>query len=154
MIAGDQQLELRGIFEEILSHEARGDFVAALNYANSSLDANAFNVRAYGLKSAALRHLGRVKEAREVVGFAQRKTDPLDVRLMAEQWLATKNAASGKTLFATLNNHPANAQEIAAELTDLLHHDDRVRLECIARFAGLFLVISHVQRGKCPSSLP
>jgi tetratricopeptide (TPR) repeat protein len=95
----------------------RGDFVAALNYANSSLDANALNVRAYGLKSAALRHLGRVKEAREVIEFAQRKTDPLDVRLMAEQWLVTKSAASGKTLFATLNNHPANAQEIAAEFS-------------------------------------
>ena len=95
----------------------RGDFVAALNYLNSSLDANALNVRAYGLKSAVLRHLGRAKEAREVLEFARSKTDPLDVRLMAEQWLATKSAASGKTLFATLNNHPANAQEIAAEFS-------------------------------------
>jgi tetratricopeptide (TPR) repeat protein len=96
---------------------AHGDFVAALNYVNSSLDANALNVRAYGLKSAALRHLGRAAEAREVLAFAARKTDPLDVRLMAEQWLATKSAASGKTLFATLNNHGANAQEIAAEFS-------------------------------------
>ena len=29
MIAGDQQLELRSVLEKILSHEARGDLIAA-----------------------------------------------------------------------------------------------------------------------------
>jgi tetratricopeptide (TPR) repeat protein len=94
---------------------ARGDFTAALEYANRSLDANAMSQRAYGLKSAALRHLGRSKEAQAVVAEALQKTDPLDVRLMAEEWLAGKSARAGKTLFTTLNDHGANAQEIAAE---------------------------------------
>jgi len=97
---------------------ARGDFGAALNYANSSLDANALNVRAYGLKVSALRHLGRLKEAEEVLKFAQNKTDPLDVRLMTEQWLLTRDKSSASQLFKTLNEFPATAQEIAAEFSD------------------------------------
>jgi tetratricopeptide (TPR) repeat protein len=97
---------------------ARGDFGAALNYANSSLDANALNVRAYGLKISALRHLGRVKEAEEVLKFAQSKTDPIDVRLMTEQWLLTRDKSAAGELFKTLNEFPATAQEIAAEFSD------------------------------------
>ena len=97
---------------------ARGDFANALNYANSSLDANALNVRAYGLKIAALRHLGRVKEAEEVLKFAQQKTDPIDVRLMTEQWLLTRDKSVASQLFTTLNSFPDTAQEIAAEFSD------------------------------------
>ena len=97
---------------------ARGDFSAALDFADRSLDANALNVRAYGLKSAALRHLGRTAEARAVVAFAQHKTNPLDVRLLAEQWLASRSEESGRMLFDTLHRHGATAQEIAAELAD------------------------------------
>jgi tetratricopeptide (TPR) repeat protein len=96
---------------------ARGDFAAALKFADSSLAANALNIRASGLKAAALRHLGRTVEAREVVAAA-RNTDPLDVRLMAEQWLATKDAAAGPMLFATLNTYSPTAQELAAEYAD------------------------------------
>jgi tetratricopeptide (TPR) repeat protein len=97
---------------------ARGDFDAALIYANSSLDANALNVRAYGLKISALRHVGRVKEAQEVLKFAQQKTDPLDIRLMAEQWLLTHDRSAASRLFKTLNAFPTTAQEIAAEFSD------------------------------------
>ncbi len=93
----------------------RGDFPAALDLVNRALDANALNVRAYGLKAALLRHLKRDDEAREVIAFATRKTDPLDVRLMAEQWLLSKDAKAARPLFATLNDHLATAQEIAAE---------------------------------------
>jgi tetratricopeptide (TPR) repeat protein len=96
---------------------ARGDFAAALKFAGNSLDANGLNVRAAGLKAAALRHLSRAAEAREVVAAAQ-KVDPLDVRLMAEHWLATKDAATGDTLFATLNAHGTTAQELAAEFAN------------------------------------
>ncbi len=96
----------------------RGDFTAALDFADRALDANALNVRAYGLKSAALRHLGRADEARAVVAFALCKTNPLDVRLLAEEWLAGRGEESGKTLFDTLNGHGATAQEIAAEFAD------------------------------------
>jgi tetratricopeptide (TPR) repeat protein len=96
----------------------RGDFAAALKYANSSLDANALNVRAYGLKISALRHLGHVKEAQEALKFAQQKTDLLDVRLMTEQWLLTRDKSAAGQLFKTLNEFPATAQEIAAEYSD------------------------------------
>jgi tetratricopeptide (TPR) repeat protein len=93
----------------------RGDLQSALNFANRSLDANALNVRACILKSAILRHLGRSDEATKVVAFAREKCDPLDAGLMAEQWLATKDAGIARTLFSTLNTHPATAQETAAE---------------------------------------
>lgn len=93
----------------------RGDFPDALNFVNRSLDANALNVRAYGLKASILRHLGKTEEPLQTLTFAKEKTDPLDVRLMAEQWLATKDAKVAQTLFSTLNSHPATAQEIAAE---------------------------------------
>ena len=97
---------------------ARGDFSAALDFADRSLDANALNVRAYGLKAAVLRHLNRTQEALGLLAVAAARTDPLDVGLMAEQWLATRDAAAAATLFGTLNRHHSTAQEIAAEFTD------------------------------------
>jgi tetratricopeptide (TPR) repeat protein len=97
---------------------ARGDFASALDFVDRSLDANALNVRADGLKSAVLRHLNRASEAQEILAVAARKTDPLDARLMAEQWLAAKDENAGRALFATLKAHPQNAQEIAAEFAD------------------------------------
>jgi tetratricopeptide (TPR) repeat protein len=93
----------------------KGNFPEALKLADQSLDANALNVRAYGLKAALLRHLGRTAEAIKVIAFAKAKTDPLDARLMAEQWLAAKDAKAAQTLVTTLNENPADAQEIAAE---------------------------------------
>jgi tetratricopeptide (TPR) repeat protein len=92
-----------------------GDFASALSFVNRSLDGNALNVRAYGLKASILRRLNRTDEALRLVSFAMEKCDPLDVRLMAEQWLLTKDAKASSPLFETLNSHPATAQEIAAE---------------------------------------
>jgi tetratricopeptide (TPR) repeat protein len=94
---------------------ARGDFQSALDFVNRSLDANALNVRAFGLKAALLRHLNRGAEARAAVALGARRTDPLDVRLMAEEWLAVQNPVAARPLFATLHEHPATAQEIASE---------------------------------------
>jgi len=93
----------------------RNDFPAALDFVDRSLDANALNIRAYGLKASLLRHLGRTDEAIKLVAFAKDKCDPLDARLMAEEWLATKDEKAFQTLFSTLNDHPANEQEIGAE---------------------------------------
>lgn len=90
------------------------DYTRALNLVNQSLDANASNVRAYVLKSALLRALSQSDEAAKVVAFAMDKCDRLDAQLMAEQWLATKDSRAAQTLFATLKEHPINAQEIAA----------------------------------------
>ncbi len=93
----------------------RGDMAAALNFADRSLEANALNVRALTLKAAVLRHLGRPQEALTVLATAFRKTDPLDVRLMAERWLASQSPALEKEMAATMNAHPATAAETAAE---------------------------------------
>lgn len=93
----------------------RGDLKAALDFAGRSLEANALNIRALNLKAAVLRHLGRSKEAGEVLALAHRKTDPLDVRLAAEKWLLTRSPEAGKAMAAAMNAHPATASETAAE---------------------------------------
>ncbi len=97
---------------------ARGDFSGALNFVNRSLDANALNLRAYSLKAAVLRHLNRNAEAFQVLDFASGKTDPLDVRVMAEKWLAKKDSKTTQPLFTTMNDHPATALEISAEYAE------------------------------------
>jgi tetratricopeptide (TPR) repeat protein len=96
----------------------RGDFRTALDLVERSLDANALNVRAYGLKAAVLRHLGRRPEAEAALGLAKAKTDPLDVRLMAEAWFLAPEPATAGPLFATLRQFDATAQETAAEYID------------------------------------
>ncbi|MCX6333288.1 MAG: hypothetical protein NT092_03190, partial [Bacteroidia bacterium] len=94
---------------------AGNDFSSALDYVNQSLDANALNIRAYSLKAAILRHLGKQDEALDLISFASRKTDPLDVRLKAEKWLITKDEKIAGSLFTTLNTFQITAQETAAE---------------------------------------
>ena len=93
----------------------RGDMTAALDFVNRSIDSNALNIRAQNLKAAVLRHLGRTQEAIGVLTSSAHRIDPLDVRSMAERWLASKDPAAGKTLSATMYQHPATAQETAAE---------------------------------------
>jgi tetratricopeptide (TPR) repeat protein len=114
---------------------ARGDFAAALDFADRSLDANALNVRAYGLKAAVLRHLGRGEEASAVLTFAAGKTDPLDARLMAERWLSAPSAATAQPLLATLDRFTDDAQELGAEYADAgLWRDGRAVLaEAVVR---------------------
>jgi len=95
----------------------RGDMGAALDFVDRSIDSNALNLRAQNLKVAVLRHLGRNREALEVLAAAHR-ADPLDVRAMAELWLATKSPEALHQFAATMNQHPATAQETAAEYLD------------------------------------
>jgi tetratricopeptide (TPR) repeat protein len=92
----------------------QGQFATALDYVNRSLDANALNVRALTLKAALLRHLERRKEALDLLHVAARKTDPLDVGLMAERWLEG-DRSSASELTMTLRDHPQNGLEAAAE---------------------------------------
>jgi tetratricopeptide (TPR) repeat protein len=92
----------------------RGDYAAALGYADSSLEMNAENIPALALKAALLRHTGHEAEAR-VELTAIRKIDPLNVHAMAEAWLAGKGAADAKTLTATVNQFPATGLEDAAD---------------------------------------
>jgi tetratricopeptide (TPR) repeat protein len=93
----------------------RGDYAAALDFLDRSIDHNALNIRALNLKAAMLRHLGRSEEALQVLATAHHEADPLDVRSMAESWLASKSAATAKALGAAMNEHPATATETAAE---------------------------------------
>ena len=94
---------------------ARGDMPAALDFVNRSIDSNALNLRAQNLKAAVLRHLGRNREALAVLASASHAADPLDVRAMAEMYLASPGKGSAARLASTLNDYPATAQETAAE---------------------------------------
>src|ERR1035437_2038720 len=96
----------------------RGEMAAALDLANRSIDSNGLNIRALNLKAAVLRHLGRPQEALQALALPARRADPLDVRSMAERWLASKDPAAARVLGSTMNDHPATAQETAAEYLD------------------------------------
>lgn len=94
---------------------ARRDFSSALDFVNRSIDANALNLRAYGLKASLLRQLKRAPEASETLAQGARKTDPLDLRLMAERWLLSRDEIQSEPLFTTINQHPSTLQELAAD---------------------------------------
>jgi tetratricopeptide (TPR) repeat protein len=101
----------------------RSDFGAALDDVNRSLDGNGLNLRAFTLKAAALRHLGRTNEALAVLDLAAQKTDPLDVRLVTERWLAGETQVR-PALVKTLADLPATGLETAAEFADAGLHED------------------------------
>jgi tetratricopeptide (TPR) repeat protein len=101
----------------------RSNFTAALDDLDRSLDANALNIRALTLKAAVLRHSGRTKEALAVLDLAAQKTDPLDVRLMTERWLAGDSFAE-INLMSTINQDPATGLEATAEFADDGLRDD------------------------------
>ncbi|MGD0730454.1 MAG: DUF5107 domain-containing protein, partial [Terracidiphilus sp.] len=92
----------------------RGDLSSALDFADRSLDNNALNIRALNLKAAVLRHLGRKQEALEVLA-ATHRADPLDVRTMAERWLASGSVQSRNQMTAAMSKFPPTAEETAAE---------------------------------------
>jgi len=112
---------------------ARGDMAAALDLVNRSIDSNALNIRAQNLRAAVLRHLGRPEEALQVLATAHR-ADPLDTRSTAENWLASRSPVAARTFASTMSNHPATAQETAAEYMDagLWQDGTNVLLQLIA----------------------
>ena len=95
----------------------RGDQPAALELVARSLEANALDSRALTLRAALLRHTGQTRRALAVLDYAERKTDPLDVGLMAERWLAQGGKAATE-LTQTLASHPAAGLEVAAGYAD------------------------------------
>jgi tetratricopeptide (TPR) repeat protein len=96
---------------------ARGDFGAALGLVDKAIDADAPGLRALGLKAAILRHLGRVADARALLATDSSRADPLDVRLMAEDWLAGDVAAE-ESLKEALRAFPNSCLETASEYSD------------------------------------
>ena len=92
----------------------RRDFATALDHVERSIEFNSVNLRAQTLKAAILRHLDRPEQALEVLSAAS-GIDPLDARVMAEQWLAGRSLEQARALGDTLNAFPALAQECAAE---------------------------------------
>jgi tetratricopeptide (TPR) repeat protein len=95
----------------------QGQTRAALAYVNQALEANTLNLRALTLEAALLRDLGQRREALAILTAAAQKTDPLDVRLMTERWLAGDKQALAE-LIGTEERHPATALETAAEYFD------------------------------------
>ncbi|MGO8700183.1 MAG: DUF5107 domain-containing protein [Limisphaerales bacterium] len=95
----------------------RGNFSAALDDLDRALSANALNPRALALKAALLRHTGHSTEALALLDSAEQSTDPLDVRLLTERWLAGDKRAD-EELNRNLREHPATGLETAAEFDD------------------------------------
>ena len=92
----------------------RGQYEAALEYADRSIRANAFNTRALNLRAAVLRQLGRTAEAL-VASTAAGRVDPLDVQAEAGRWLA--DGKPGR-LFETLRDHPGTGLETAVDFAN------------------------------------
>ena len=92
----------------------RGNFPAALDFVNRSLDCNDLNLRAVNLKAALLRHMGHKQEAMQALA-ATHRIDPLDVRSMAELWLASGRPEARNEMTAAMNRFPPTAEETAAE---------------------------------------
>ncbi|MGD2094144.1 MAG: DUF5107 domain-containing protein [Phycisphaerales bacterium] len=93
----------------------RGDLNTAMEHLERSLEANALNIRALTLKATVLRHKGYNDKALKMLALASDKTDPLDVRVMAERWLISKDSEIAQILVSTMSEHPATTQEAAAE---------------------------------------
>ena len=95
----------------------KGETTAALAYVDHALEANTLNLRSLTLKASLLRDLGRRREALALLAMGSPQTDPLDVRIMAERWLAGDKRALAE-LIRTEQRHPATALETAAEYFD------------------------------------
>jgi len=98
----------------------RGDFARALEHLDQSLAVNAQNIKALGLKSAVLRRLQRMEEARDAIERAL-KLDPLDhlahyerERLQRQQQIFP--VLNARLEFDTLlRNHAESYVELAAD---------------------------------------
>ena len=109
------------------SPRQRRDFTAALGLLDRSLEANALNLRALNLKAAVLRHHGTASartrtsvpgQVQEILVTAA-KSDPLDVRSMAERWLASRSPRGRpRSRRPRCRPIPATALETAAEYLD------------------------------------
>jgi tetratricopeptide (TPR) repeat protein len=93
----------------------RGDFQAALDLVDRSLEVNSLDSRALNHKAAVLRHLGQSPAALRTLDRCTTASDPLDVRATAERWLTTRSDEDARAMTAAMLAHPATAIETAAE---------------------------------------
>lgn len=116
---------------------ARGELEAALGFVERSLEGNALDLRALNLRTALLRRAGRAGEARAQLAETEQRTDPLDVRLLAERWLLSREAADAAAMTREMLAHPATAQETAAEFMNAgLWADGHAVLSALVAAAG------------------
>lgn len=106
---------------EIACH--RGEWPAALDFLDRALSANSLNTRALNLKAAVLRKLKRPGESSKAATAAT-GVDPLNVRAMAERWLAAKRPEADREFRTVLVDHPATGLETAAEFANAGLWDD------------------------------
>jgi tetratricopeptide (TPR) repeat protein len=71
----------------------KGDFAAALEQIDQSLSTNTLNTKALNIKAAILRHLGKLKQAKEIAASVT-SADPLDFLAMNELYLAESASPS------------------------------------------------------------
>lgn len=93
----------------------RNEFETALFLADLSTRFDGLNLRAHNLKAAMLRHLGNPEAALTELSDGSYQADPLDVRALAEKWLATENPETASILRSAMKAFPAVAQETASE---------------------------------------
>jgi tetratricopeptide (TPR) repeat protein len=71
----------------------KGEFAAALEQIDRSLSTNTLNAKALSIKAAILRHLGKLKQAKEIAASVT-AADPLDFLAMNELYLAESASPS------------------------------------------------------------
>ncbi len=95
----------------------RGEYSTAADLADRSLEANGLNIARSGVESGHGEKVGPLQGGRfRRLPPRATSTDPLDARLMAEQWLATRSRADAQPINLWFNRFPALAEETASEL--------------------------------------
>ncbi len=106
---------------------AHGRLPAALEHLDRSLATNAEHLKARGLKSAVLRHLGRNDEAACLVSETL-CLDPLDFFAQTEQWLLSGESFVQKSLCAVLQDDPQTCLDLAFDYAEAGLWTDAARL--------------------------
>lgn len=110
----------------------RGDLAKAFEQIEQSLQGNAQNLKARALKAALLRRLGRTDDARSLIADAL-AIDRLDFRLMAEQFLLTREDRDLQAFQSALAGDVQTLLDVAYDLAwSGLREDALVLLESCA----------------------
>jgi tetratricopeptide (TPR) repeat protein len=105
----------------------RGDFAGALEQVERSLKTNVENLKARALKASLLRMLGRKEEAREEIA-ASLSIDPLNFRVMAEEFLLTRSDQDLQALVSALEGDAQTLLDVVYDLAWGGLHEDAADL--------------------------